>query len=184
MKKRYIVLHKPWGVLSQFTSEEGHRNLSEFSLPKGIYAAGRLDKDSEGLLLLTNDGPFIESFLKSHPRRYWAQLEGAITEQDLDKLRAGLTLKDGPTLPCQAKILDSSLDIPPRDPPIRERRSIPTSWIELDLLEGRNRQVRRMTAAIGFPTLRLIRVGLGKFQVDPFKDLCQGQWRECSKGLF
>jgi 23S rRNA pseudouridine2457 synthase len=181
MKKEYIIFHKPWGVLSQFTSDETHRNLSEFNFPKDIYPAGRLDKDSEGLLLLTNDGPFIDLFLKAHPRKYWAQVEGIPTNEDIKKLGQGILLNDGPTLPCEISILDSQIMVPPRMPPIRERKSIPTTWIELILKEGRNRQVRRMTAAIGFPTLRLLRVGLGNFEPDLFHDLKVGEWRRINK---
>jgi 23S rRNA pseudouridine2457 synthase len=184
MKKKYIVLHKPYGVLSQFTSEDIHRNLSEFCLPKGVYAAGRLDKDSEGLLLLTNDGPFINEFLKDHPRTYIAQVEGIPEESDLIKLRGGVMLNDGITKSCKARLLPLDFELPPRDPPIRERKSIPTSWIKLSLNEGRNRQVRRMTAAIGFPTLRLIRVGLGDYFINPIDGLHPGKWIEVSKKVF
>ena len=179
---QYIVFHKPWGVLSQFTSGDGKgRNLSEFHLPKHIYPAGRLDKDSEGLLLLTNDGPFIEEYLKNHPRKYWSQVEGIPSELDLKKLQKGILLNDGPTLPCSAKLFIPPFSVPPRDPPIRERKLIPTSWMELILYEGRNRQVRRMTAAMGFPTLRLLRVGLGNYEPDLFYNLKPGQWIEIRK---
>lgn len=171
-------------MLSQFTSEEGQRNLSEFMLPKDIYAAGRLDKDSEGLLLLTNDGPFINEFLKKHGRTYLAQVEGVPTEADLIKLRGGLMLKDGITKSCKAKLLPEDFDLPPRDPPIRERKNIPTSWIKLVLHEGRNRQVRRMTAALGYPTLRLVRIGMGKFIINTIVDLPEGKWKEVSKSIF
>jgi len=181
MKLEYIVFHKPWGVLSQFTSDKIHRNLSEFNLPKNIYPAGRLDKDSEGLLLLTNDGPFIDLFLKSHPRKYWAQVEGIPNLVDIETLKKGIILNDGPTLPCEITLRNSLTPIPPRIPPIRERKLIPTTWLELILNEGRNRQVRRMTAAIGYPTLRLLRVGLGHFEPDLFNELKVGEWKRIHK---
>lgn len=184
MNKKYIVFHKPYGVLSQFTSEPNHRNLSEFMIPKDVYAAGRLDKDSEGLLLLTNDGPFINNFLKDHPRTYIAQVEGIPSEADLIKLRGGVMLKDGITKSCKARLLPDEFDLPPRDPPIRERKNIPTSWLKLTLKEGRNRQVRRMTAAIGFPTLRLIRIGLGNYFINPIDGLHPGKWMDVSKNVF
>lgn len=180
MKKRYLLFHKPYGVLSQFTGEIGQRTLAEFNLPKDVYAVGRLDKDSEGLLLLSNDGPFIKEFLLNHPRTYWAQVEGSPTESDLDRLRAGVKIKTGLTAPCRVKILEH-IQIADRDPPIRFRKSIPTTWLEIILKEGKNRQVRRMSAVIGFPTLRLIRVGLGKIDYRFYSDLPQGDWLELSK---
>lgn len=183
MKKRYIIFNKPWGVLSQFTTDspEIHQTLDQFSLPKEVYAAGRLDKDSEGLLLLTNDGTFIKNFLASHPRTYWVQVEGEVTKDHLLLLSKGIILKDGLTKPANAKLLGNMENYPKRNPPIRERKTVPTSWIELELKEGKNRQVRRMTAAIGIPTLRLIRVGLGSYKLD---SLPVGQWVEVSKGIF
>jgi len=174
---KYIIFNKPYGVLSQFTTEEGHRTLGEFGLPKDVYAAGRLDRDSEGLLLLTDDGPFIKKFLDHHERVYQAQVDKVPTPEDLEKLSKGVELKDGKTKPCKVQAI-SEPGFPPRNPPIRFRKNIPTSWIELTLKEGKNRQVRRMTAAIGFPTLRLIRVGLGKFRLN---DLEPGQWVEVAK---
>lgn len=174
---KYIIFNKPYGVLSQFTTEEGHRTLAEFDLPKGVYAAGRLDKDSEGLLLLTDDGPFIKKFLDHHERIYWAQVDKIPQPEELTALSEGVELKDGRTKPCKVKMLEDP-GLPPRNPPIRYRKNIPTSWIELILKEGKNRQVRRMTAAIGFPTLRLIRAGLGKFRIG---DLEPGKWVEVSK---
>jgi 23S rRNA pseudouridine2457 synthase len=174
---KYIIFNKPFGVLSQFTTEEGHRTLAEFNLPKGVYAAGRLDKDSEGLLLLTDDGPFIKKFLDHHERIYWAQVDKNPQPEELDTLSKGVELKDGRTKPCKVKMIEDP-GLPPRNPPIRYRKNIPTSWLELTLKEGKNRQVRRMTAAIGFPTLRLIRVGLGKFKL---QDLEPGKWVEVSK---
>ncbi len=174
---KYIIFNKPYGVLSQFTTEEGHRTLGEFGLPKDVYAAGRLDKDSEGLLLLTDDGPFIKKFLDHHERIYLAQVDKIPQFEDLERLAKGVELKDGRTRPCKVEMVPEP-DLPPRNPPIRVRKDIPTSWVELTLKEGKNRQVRRMTAAIGFPTLRLIRVGLGKFRLN---DLEPGQWVEVAK---
>ncbi|MCB9092466.1 MAG: pseudouridine synthase [Halobacteriovoraceae bacterium] len=175
---RYIILNKPYGVLSQFTPEiEGQKTLELFNLPPNVYAAGRLDKNSEGLLLLTNDGPFIKMFLDHHPRTYWAQVEGIPSSDDLNKMRRGLKLKDGPTKPCKVNVLSQVL-LPERDPPIRYRANIPTTWLELILTEGRNRQVRRMTAAIGYPTLRLVRTKLGHFQAP---NLPPGEWIEINK---
>ncbi len=180
---RYILFHKPYGVLSQFTSEHGSRwrTLSEFDLPKDVYAVGRLDADSEGLLLLTNDGALIKRLLEprfAHPRMYWAQVEGAPTEEALAKLRAGVILDDRRTRPCGARILQPEPDLPAREPRIRYRARIPTSWIEITLTEGRNRQVRRMTAAVGHPTLRLIRVAIGLLRLG---DLASATWRELSR---
>lgn len=179
---RYVLIYKPFNVLSQFTSDEGVRNLSEFGLPKEIYAAGRLDKDSEGLLLLTNDGPMIKKLLEPTEKTwktYWVQVENIPSEEDLKKLEKGVIVQGKKTLPCQAKILGEDLDVPERNPPIRSRKSIPTCWIELKIREGRNRQVRRMTAAIGFPTLRLIRYSIANLSLD---GLNPGEWKEIKKG--
>lgn len=182
MQKNYILFNKPWGVLSQFTPEHGSRCLDEFNLPKAVYPAGRLDKDSEGLLLLTDDGPFIQKFLLTHPRTYWVQVEGPPQPSDLEKLQRGVLLKDGKTRPCEAEFVDSSICIEERNPPIRFRKSIPTTWISLSLTEGKNRQVRRMTAAIGFPTLRLMRVGLGKYFLNAAQpEIAPGAWIQIEK---
>lgn len=173
---RYVVFHKPYGVLSQFTPEGRWRGLNEFGLPPGIYAAGRLDADSEGLLLLTDDGPLIKRLLDpkhGHPRTYLAQVEGDPAEEALAALAGGIALTDGPTRPCGIERLAQEPDLPPRDPPIRDRKSIPTAWLQLTLTEGRNRQVRRMTAAVGHPTLRLVRVALGGLELG---DLAPGTW--------
>ncbi|MGO4848919.1 pseudouridine synthase [Inquilinus sp. 2KB_12] len=173
---RYVLLHKPYGVLSQFTPEGRWRGLNEFGLPPGIYAAGRLDADSEGLLLLTDDGPLIKRLLDpkhGHPRTYLVQVEGEPADEALEALAQGIALTDGPTKPCLADRLDAEPDLPPRDPPIRFRLSIPATWMRLTLTEGRNRQVRRMTAAVGHPTLRLVRVAIGDVELG---DLPPGSW--------
>lgn len=173
---RLIRFHKPYGVLSQFTPEGRWRGLKDFIDLPGVYVAGRLDADSEGLLLLTSDGALqarIADPRHKMAKTYWVQVEGEPDEAALAALRAGVALNDGPTRPAQARRLEPAPDVPPRDPPIRERKSIPTAWIELVIREGRNRQVRRMTAAVGFPTLRLIRVAIGPYTLD---GLAPGQW--------
>jgi 23S rRNA pseudouridine2457 synthase len=182
-----VLLHKPYGVLSQFTPEAGSRwgCLADLVAVPGIYAAGRLDADSEGLLLLTSNGRLQHRLTDprwGHWRRYWAQVEGDPTEADLEPLRRGLQLKDGLTRPARARWLapDLAASIPARQPPIRERRQIPTRWLELDLSEGRNRQVRRMTAAIGCPTLRLIRQAIDLMDGEApltLRGLEPGAWR-------
>ncbi len=159
--KKYFIINKPYGVLSQFSDKENRVMLSSLhNFPSDVYPVGRLDMDSEGLLIITND-KFLTDYLlnpkNKHEREYFVQVEGIPSENDLQKLRDGIVLKDGLTLPAKAKIIDKP-DFQPRVPPIRERKNIPTSWLSLTLIEGRNRQVRRMTAAIGFPTLRLVRV--------------------------
>ncbi|MAZ01996.1 MAG: pseudouridine synthase [Sneathiella sp.] len=178
---RYILFNKPFGVLSQFTGEPGQRTLSEFSLPAHVYAAGRLDKDSEGLLLLSDDGPFIKRFLdpaNNHERKYWAEVEGVPTRDAIEKLSHGVEFKGYLSKPCRARIVEPQPIVAKRDPPVRFRKSIPTCWIELVLTEGKNRQVRRMTATVGFPTLRLIRKRIGKLSLG---DLAPGDWREIQK---
>ncbi len=175
---RYIAFHKPYGVLSQFTGEAGQRTLAEFGLPAGVYAAGRLDKDSEGLLVLSDDGPFIKRLLDpdhGHARSYLVQVEGVPALSDLKLLSSGVTIKGYRTKPCQAELLKEAPDVEARIPPIRERKAIPTAWIRITLNEGKNRQVRRMTAAVGFPTLRLLRERMGKLGLT---GLTQGCWRE------
>jgi 23S rRNA pseudouridine2457 synthase len=174
-----IAFNKPYGVLSQFTPDGSpNRSLAEFALPKGVYPIGRLDADSEGLLLLTDESGLNERLLHprhQHARVYWAQVERIPTSDALNKLAAGVTLQGYQSLPCRVWRLEPPPDVPPRDPPIRFRKSVPECWLGLELVEGKNRQVRRMTAAIGHPTLRLIRVRIGQFDLG---DLAGGVWRE------
>ena len=174
-----VAFHKPYGVLSQFTKEHpSHRTLAEFSFPKDLYPIGRLDADSEGLLLLSDEARWNQRLLhpsQGHPRTYHAQVEGIPNAEALEKLRRGVKLPDFQALPCQASIVEP--DYPARVPPIRDRKTVPTSWIALTLIEGKNRQVRRMTAVVGFPTLRLIRHSMGKLNPLNWK-LNPGQWRE------
>jgi 23S rRNA pseudouridine2457 synthase len=176
-----IAFHKPYGVLSQFTPDGSpNRTLSDFGFPPKVYALGRLDADSEGLLLLSDEGRLNKRLLHpdaGHPRRYWAQVEGIPTEAAFGKLQQGVTILGSRTRPCHAWMLDPQPGIPPRVPPIRHRESVPDRWIGIELVEGRNRQVRRMTAAVGHPTLRLLRVRIGKLDLG---DLAAGQWRVLS----
>jgi len=172
-----ILFNKPFGVLSQFTPESGHRALNEFGFPQGVYAAGRLDHDSEGALLLTDEGRLIKKLLDpkfEHPRTYLAQVDGQITQEAINQLKKGITIKNYRTKPCHAEIAVPPEDLWERVPPIRFRANIPTSWVRLTLIEGKNRQVRHMTAAVGFPTLRLIRVKIGNISLDALKP---GEWR-------
>lgn len=175
---RYILFNKPYGVLSQFTGEgTDHPTLADFVEEPGVYPAGRLDHDSEGLLLLTDDGALQHLLTEprfAHPRTYWAQVEGLVTPDALRRLAEGVTVRDYRTRPALARLLDPPPAVPPRDPPIRFRANIPDCWIELVLTEGRNRQVRRMTAAVGFPTLRLIRAAIGAISSE---GLDPGKWR-------
>ncbi|WP_454832843.1 pseudouridine synthase [Pseudoxanthomonas wuyuanensis] len=175
-----IAFNKPFNVLCQFTdrSEPARRTLAEFGLPAQVYPAGRLDYDSEGLLLLTDDGQLAHRLTDPRHKQaktYWVQVEGEPAESQLAALREGIMLKDGPTRPAQARLLEGPPGLWPRDPPVRYRKSVADAWIELAISEGRNRQVRRMTAAVGLPTLRLVRVAIGNIRLD---DLKPGQWRE------
>jgi 23S rRNA pseudouridine2457 synthase len=174
-----ISFHKPYGVLCQFTdrSQPPRPTLAGFGLPPGVYAAGRLDHDSEGLLLLTDDGGLAHRLTDPRhkaPKTYLAQVEGTPDEAALARLRAGVVLNDGPTLPVEAEVVDAPAWLGPRDPPIRVRKTVPDAWLRLVLREGRNRQVRRMTAAVGLPTLRLVRVAIGAHRLD---GLAPGAWR-------
>jgi 23S rRNA pseudouridine2457 synthase len=173
-----LAFNKPYGVLSQFTSDGSeHRTLAEFGFPKEVYAIGRLDADSEGLLLLSDESDLNRRLLhpsQAHEREYWAQVERIPTPQALQQLSAGLRLQGRTTLPAQARILEPQPELPERNPPIRKRKTVPTCWLSLQIVEGKNRQVRRMTAAVGHPTLRLLRVRIGKFVLE---GLAPGIWR-------
>jgi len=187
---RHLLFYKPYNVLCQFTDSENplqpRRTLKDFIPIAGVYAAGRLDYDSEGLLFLTNDGRLQHLLCDpqfAHPRTYWVQVEQIPDENALNRLRKGVTIQNYHTRPAQVDLLPDEPLLPPRFPPIRYRQSIPTSWLEMTLTEGKNRQVRRMTAAVGFPTLRLVRVGLGLKQGKnrlslSLEGLQPGQWRE------
>lgn len=175
-----LAFHKPYGVLSQFTPEPGSkfRTLADFGLPKGVYPIGRLDADSEGLLLLSDEAELNQRLLHprhAHEREYWVQVERIPPAEALRKLEQGLVIQGHRTLPCRARLLDPRPQMPPRDPPIRVRKNVPDCWLALELVEGKNRQVRRMTAAIGHPTLRLVRVRIGEFRLG---DLAAGSWRK------
>ena len=175
---RLILLNKPYGMLCQFTDEAGRATLKDCVAVPGVYAAGRLDTDSEGALLLTDDGPLqhrIADPRHKQPKTYLVQVEGEPDEAALARLRAGLDLGDFRTRPCRARAVAEPDWLWPRDPPVRFRKSVPTSWLEIVLREGKNRQVRRMTAKVGFPTLRLIRIAIGPWRLD---GLLPGQWRE------
>ena len=177
-----IVFHKPYGVISQFTPDGSpHRSLAEFGFPPGVYPVGRLDADSEGMLLLSDDAELNEALLHPrhrHARRYWAQVERVPSARALSELQRGVVLRGHQTLPCRAWRLEPQPDLPPRMPPVRFRKSVPACWIGLELVGGKNRQVRRMTAAVGHPTLRLIRVCIGQLDLG---DLAAGTWKILSR---
>jgi 23S rRNA pseudouridine2457 synthase len=174
-----LAFNKPYGVISQFTSDGSkNRTLAEFGFPSQVYPIGRLDADSEGLLLLSDEAVLNQLLLnprRAHPREYWAQVERVPSAEALRTLAAGVRLDGRKTLPGRATILEPQPDLPPRNPPVRFRKTIPTCWLTLELIEGKNRQVRRMTAAIGHPTLRLVRVRIGRFRID---SIPSGQWIE------
>jgi 23S rRNA pseudouridine2457 synthase len=165
----YLLFWKPYGVLTQFTDQEGRSTLKDFIDQPGVYPVGRLDQDSEGLLLLTDDGPLAHRLTDprfDHPKTYWAQVEGIPDQAAVQALRRGVTIQNYRTRPAQVQILEQEPNLPPRKVPIRFRKAIPTTWIALILTEGKNRQVRRMTAAVGFPTLRLVRVAIGMLTLE------------------
>ncbi len=173
-----IALNKPYLVHCKFTDEQGRPTLAQFGLPPRVYVAGRLDHDSEGLLLLTDDGKLNQRLTDPRwkaPKTYLVQVEGIATEPALDKLRRGIDLKDGRTLPADARAIEPPAWLWPRDPPIRVRKTVPDCWLELVIREGRNRQVRRMTAAVGLPTLRLVRAAIGPYSLG---DLPPGRWTQ------
>jgi len=176
--RRLILFNKPFQVMCQFSPEGDKRTLAEFIDVKEVYPAGRLDYDSEGLLLLTNDGRLqhhIADPKHKWAKTYWVQVEGIPTVDQLQQLRQGVKLKDGVTLPARVEILENQNPLPPRDPPIRVRKTVPDTWIGITIREGRNRQVRRMTAAVGLPTLRLFRASIGEYAVG---DMPIGSWRD------
>lgn len=174
---RLILFNKPYGVLTQFTDKDDRAVLADYIPMEGVYPAGRLDRDSEGLLLLTDDGNLAHEITHPHKhtwKTYLVQVEGRPSTEDLQPLRDGISLKDGPALPAKANIIKDP-DLWPRDPPVRYRANIPTTWLEVRIQEGRNRQVRRMTAATGFPTLRLVRTAIGNWQLNALQP---GQWKQ------
>ena len=177
---RYLLFYKPYGVLSQFTDDGGRKTLKDFVPISDVYPVGRLDWDSEGLVLLTDDGRLqhrLSDPKYGHPRTYWVQVERVPDETALERLATGIEVQDYRTKPALVKLLAVEPELPPREPPIRDRQNIPTAWLELTLTEGKNRQVRRMTAAVGFPTLRLVRVAIGSLSLN---GLSLGEWRDLS----
>jgi 23S rRNA pseudouridine2457 synthase len=178
MRFSYLLFWKPYGVLTQFTDQEGRSTLKDYIDQLGVYPVGRLDQDSEGLLLLTDDGPLAHRLTDprfDHPKTYWAQVEGIPDQPSVQALTSGVPIQNYRTRPARVRVLDQEPNLPPRPVPIRFRKAIPTTWIELILTEGKNRQVRRMTAAVGFPTLRLVRVAIGTLTLEGLEP---GAWRQ------
>ena len=179
LRAMLIAFNKPYGVLSQFTPDGSmNRTLAEFGFPRDVYAIGRLDADSEGLLLLSDEAELNQRLLhptRGHRRTYWVQVERIPSVESLAKLERGVVIQGHDTLPCRARLLDPQPIVPPRDPPIRFRKNVPDCWLALELIEGKNRQVRRMTAAVGHPTLRLMRMQIGGFRLE---NLETSKWRE------
>ncbi len=178
-----ICFHKPYGILSQFTPEPGSkwRTLAEFGFPKNVYPIGRLDADSEGMLLLSDEPQWNARLLhpsRAHVREYWAQVENIPTPQSLRSLEAGVIIGGRRTLPCRARMLDPQPEVAPRIPPIRVRKTVPDCWVSLELVEGKYHQVRRMTAAVGHPTLRLMRVRIGELRLEKVDGVQPGTWTE------
>jgi len=175
---RILLFNKPYGVICQFSHDGMHPTLADYIALPDFYPAGRLDTDSEGLLLLTDDGALQHRITDPRhklPKTYWVQVEGVPDDAALEKLRSGINLKDFVTSPADVQLMDEPSNLWPRNPPIRERKAIPTSWLQITIREGKNRQVRRMTAAAGLPTLRLIRYSIGEWTLDK---LAPGEWRE------
>jgi 23S rRNA pseudouridine2457 synthase len=174
---KYILFNKPYAVLSQFTSEDGKQSLQDFGFPKEVYPVGRLDYDSEGLLLLTDDNNIKHKLTDPKfklPKTYLVQTERIPSAEALQRLRDGVVIEARKTRPAQVRLLEADPDLPPRSVPVRFRKTVPTAWIELTIREGRNRQVRKMTAAVGHPTLRLVRIKIGNISMD---GLQPGQWK-------
>lgn len=181
MPHQYLLFYKPYGVLSQFTDESDRATLKDFIPVAGVYPIGRLDRDSEGLLLLSSNGQLQHRLAHPkfhHPRTYWVQVERIPDEASLAKLRRGVTIRQYRTRPAQVSQLSEPPPLPPREPPIRFRKQVSTAWLSITLTEGKNRQVRRMTAVVGFPTLRLVRVAIGPLQLN---GLMPGQWRPLTR---
>ena len=179
MRYRYLLFNKPFGVLSQFSGEG--QTLRDYVPVKDVYAAGRLDRDSEGLLLLTDDGELQHRLTDpgfGHPRTYWVQVERVPSPEALEQLSRGVNIQGYRTRPAQVRLLSEEPALPPREPPVRYRKNVPTAWIEIALTEGRNRQVRRMTATVGHPTLRLVRVAIGELQIARLRP---GEWRDLAR---
>lgn len=182
MSDRFLLFYKPYDVLSQFTEEPGStaRTLKHYISVPDVYPVGRLDRDSEGLLLLTNNGRIQHRLTDprfEHPRTYWVQVERIPDAAAIQQLQQGVVIQNYRTRPAKVRLLAAAPDLPPRDPPIRFRKNVPTAWLEMTLTEGKNRQVRRMTATVGFPTLRLVRVAIGQLRLEGLEP---GQWRELS----